>query len=267
LDVWSTIACPDEAAYTWALSEVSPSKDQRPGKSDLVYRVGIPAPSTPTHTAVQGPGGVWIPPVPKDFIVGEIGVFARNRNIASIPIPGYWIHKDKRLPFGSPPSPGEKIFYLFHGGGYMVGTAHPDGEVSRILKDFLRNSSSPSLPSNIWSRISSQFAGGAGEGIRVSVSGGAHRRVGGLSLPGQARLSGGGHHHRWGFCWWKLGTRSHQIPPVKQRETTGSSKDPGRPRPPLAGHRLQRTIPRQPRSAILSNQTPNATGWCRLTAV
>ena len=63
----------------------------------------------------------------------------------SIPIPGYWIHKDEELPFGSPPSPGEKIFYLCHGGGYVVETAHPDGVVSKVLKEFLQNSSSPSL--------------------------------------------------------------------------------------------------------------------------
>ena len=88
---------------------------------------------------------MWIPVVPVDLIVGEIGALARDRNIASIPIPGYWIHKDKTLPFENPPSPGEKVFYLFHGGGYVVETAHPDGVVSRILKDFLRNSSSSSL--------------------------------------------------------------------------------------------------------------------------
>ena len=63
----------------------------------------------------------------------------------SIPIPGYWIHKDEKLPFESPPSLGEKIIYLCHGGGYAAETAHPKGVVGRIAKDFLRNSSNPSL--------------------------------------------------------------------------------------------------------------------------
>lgn len=121
----------------------------RPGKSDricvVVRRIGIPRPPTPDHTAIQGPGGIWIPTVPEDLIVGEIATFARDRNIVSIPIPGYWIHKDEKLPFESPPSPGEKIFYHFHGGGYVVETAHPKGAASKILKDFLQNSSSPSL--------------------------------------------------------------------------------------------------------------------------
>ena len=107
--------------------------------------MGIPPPPNPDHTAIQGPGGVWIPAIPEDLIVGEIGTFARDRKIVSIPIPGYWIHKDEKLPFKGPPSPGEKIFYLFHGGGYTLETAHPDGAVSRILKDFLRNSPSPSF--------------------------------------------------------------------------------------------------------------------------
>ena len=111
----------------------------------IIYRIGGARPPSPDHTAIRGPGGIWIPPVPEDLITGEISTFARDRNIASVPIPGYWIHKDEKLPFESPPSPGEKIFCLFHGGGYVVETAHPDGVVSRILKDFLRNSSSPSL--------------------------------------------------------------------------------------------------------------------------
>lgn len=114
-------------------------------KHGIVYRVGITGPPNPDHTAIQGPGGIWIPAVPEDLIVGEINIFARDRNITSIPIPGYWIHKDEELPFESPPFPGEKIFYLCHGGGYVVETAHPEGVVSRILKDFLRNSSSPSF--------------------------------------------------------------------------------------------------------------------------
>jgi len=113
--------------------------------SFTLYRAGILNPPNPNHTAIQGPGGIWIPAVPEDLIVGEIDTFARDRNIASVPIPGYWIHKDEKLPFESPPSPGEKIFYLCHGGGYVVETAHPEGVVSKIVKDFLRNSSSPSL--------------------------------------------------------------------------------------------------------------------------
>jgi acetyl esterase/lipase len=117
----------------------------RPGKSNIVQRVGLPPPPIPDHTAVQGPGGVWIPAIPEDFIVGEIGAFARDRNIASIPIPGYWIHKDKKIPFESPPSPGEKVFYIFHGGGFVIGSAHPDGLVGRVLKDFFQDPSSPSL--------------------------------------------------------------------------------------------------------------------------
>jgi acetyl esterase/lipase len=78
-------------------------------------------------------------------MVGEIGALARGRSITSIPVPGYWIHKDKELPFESPPSPGEKILYHLHGGGYVAETAHPDGVPSIILKGFLQNSSSSSL--------------------------------------------------------------------------------------------------------------------------
>ena len=111
----------------------------------IVHRTRVTSPPSPDHTAIHGPGGIWIPAVPEDLVVGDVGSLARDRNIASIPIPGYWIHKDERLPFESPPSPGEKIFYLCHGGGYTAETAHPGGMVSRILKDLLGNSSSPSI--------------------------------------------------------------------------------------------------------------------------
>ena len=111
---------------------------------NLVHRVGFPDPSFPDHTATQGPEGIWIPSVPEDFILGETGALARDRNIVSIPIPGYWIHKDEGHPCESPLL-GEKVIYHLHSGGYVVETAHPGGALSRILKDFLRNSSSPSL--------------------------------------------------------------------------------------------------------------------------
>ena len=63
----------------------------------------------------------------------------------SISIPGYWIHKDESLRLESPPSPGEKIICHFHGGGYILESAHPDGPTGQIVKDFLQNSSSPSI--------------------------------------------------------------------------------------------------------------------------
>ena len=111
----------------------------------ITRRLGITGPPKSDHTAIHGPGGIWIPAVPEALIVGEIGDFARDRNIVPISIPGYWIHKDEKLRFESPPSPGEKIICHFHGGGYMFESAHPDGPTGRIVKDFLQNSSSPSV--------------------------------------------------------------------------------------------------------------------------
>lgn len=111
----------------------------------IAYRVGITCPPDPDHTAIQGPGGILIPAVPEDLIVGEVEAFARDRNIESIPIPGYWIHRDEKLPFESPPSRGEKVFYLCHGGGYVASTTHLEGVNSRILKGFLQYSQSSTI--------------------------------------------------------------------------------------------------------------------------
>jgi len=82
----------------------------------------------------------------------------------SIPIPGYWIHKDEKLPFESPPSPGEKVFCHFHGGGYVFETAHPSGATSRIVKDFLKNSSSPSIRRTFAVEYRLSSSGQPGEG-------------------------------------------------------------------------------------------------------
>ena len=129
-----------------------------------VYRIGVVGPPSPDHTIIRGPGGIWIPAVPEDLVVGEVDAFARDRNIVSIPIPGYWIHKDEKLSFESPPFPGEKIFYLCHGGGYTGETAHPEGMISRILKDFLKNSSSPSIRRTFAVEYRLSSPGKSGEG-------------------------------------------------------------------------------------------------------
>jgi len=71
----------------------------------MVTGLASSPPPCPDHTAIQGPGGIWIPAVPEDLVVGEIGAIARDRNTVSIPIPGYWIHKDEKLAFESPPFP------------------------------------------------------------------------------------------------------------------------------------------------------------------
>ena len=150
LDVRSALARPDETAHAWRLEQVSLTHIHRL-HADVeslighVYRVDVTGPPSLDHTAIHAPGGIWIPAVPEDLVVGEVDAFARDRNIVSIPIPGYWIHKDEKLLLESPPSQGEKIFYLCHGGGYTAETAHPEGTISRILKDFLKNSSSPSI--------------------------------------------------------------------------------------------------------------------------
>ncbi|KAF9779601.1 Alpha/Beta hydrolase protein [Thelephora terrestris] len=111
----------------------------------LNNRLALPNSTVPDHTAVQGPAGVWIPAVPEGMIIGEISALARDRNITSISIPGYWIHKDNKLGFESPPSPGEKVLYHLHGGAYIIGSAHPDGILGRVSKELLKYSSSPSF--------------------------------------------------------------------------------------------------------------------------
>ena len=92
-----------------------------------------------TSPKLPGSHGVWIPPLANELIVGEIKSHADALGVSSLQIPGYWIHKDRDLEVGEPPSPGEKIVYYAHGGAYVVHTAHPDGRMAIIPKGFLEH--------------------------------------------------------------------------------------------------------------------------------
>jgi acetyl esterase/lipase len=97
--------------------------------------------ATPTHIAIvpgRGVKGCWVDPVP-NLIFGEILDFARVAGVTAVRIPGYWMEKSALdIPIGAHPSPGEKVIYCLHGGGYALCSAHPDDPSAEIARGLLQ---------------------------------------------------------------------------------------------------------------------------------
>ncbi|KAI0666806.1 alpha/beta-hydrolase [Trametes maxima] len=82
-------------------------------------------------------GLVWVEPSP-ELVVGEIAEAARANDIKAERTAGYWLGKrgsDGRP--GQPAGPDEKVIYGFHGGGYVMGSAHPHFATGYIYRNLL----------------------------------------------------------------------------------------------------------------------------------
>lgn len=77
--------------------------------------------TSPDHTSIpKDASGVWIPPVP-ELMTEELEGFAKKAGVQAAAIPGYWMHKNgSSIRVGAPPSKGEKLLILFHGGAYTA---------------------------------------------------------------------------------------------------------------------------------------------------
>ena len=96
----------------------------------------------PDHQAIT-PGknvqGVWVGAA-DHLITGDLKIWADTANVSSVRVPGYWTHKKgTSINVASPPQPGEKVIYFFHGGGYVAFSAHPNDFTSAIGRGLLRH--------------------------------------------------------------------------------------------------------------------------------
>ncbi|KAH9888977.1 alpha/beta-hydrolase [Cubamyces lactineus] len=87
-------------------------------------------------------GLVWVEPAPELLVVPEIQEAARVNGIEPERRAGYWMGKrgpDGKV--GQPAGPSEKVIYGFHGGGFVMGSAHPDfatGYIYRKMFDYAK---------------------------------------------------------------------------------------------------------------------------------
>ncbi|ESK96747.1 hypothetical protein Moror_6707 [Moniliophthora roreri MCA 2997] len=91
----------------------------------LLLETSLPGPDSPDKLA-KTPGFVSIEPVPDKLIVGDIRRFAEMNGVKTERLSGFWYGpKGADSSLGQAAQPGEKIFYLLHGGGFVMGSASP----------------------------------------------------------------------------------------------------------------------------------------------
>jgi acetyl esterase/lipase len=74
----------------------------------------------------EGVGFVWVDPIPEEMVVGEVKEMAVVNDVTPARTCGYFYTRRAIHPIG-PAREGEKVICHFHGGGYVVGSAHPRG--------------------------------------------------------------------------------------------------------------------------------------------
>jgi acetyl esterase/lipase len=82
---------------------------------------------------------MWISPAPH-LIRGNVEDWAQSQGVSCARIPGYWFEKKGlNIPVDTPPRPGEKIIYSFHGGAFTKHSAHPDDIISNLRHGVLEH--------------------------------------------------------------------------------------------------------------------------------
>ncbi|KAG0702256.1 alpha/beta-hydrolase [Suillus ampliporus] len=85
-------------------------------------------------------GLVWVDGVPTDFIRGDIASLAKANSVGPLRIHGYWYGKrDAAGNVGQCASPGEKVLFCFHGGGYVMGSGSPKALTASITHGILQH--------------------------------------------------------------------------------------------------------------------------------
>jgi acetyl esterase/lipase len=106
----------------------------------LVHRIG-PHVIVPNYLAIApgvGVNGVWVGAA-NDLVTGNLKLWTNIANVESIPVPGYWTHKEgSSIDIASAYQPGEKVVYHLHGGSYIFCSAHPKDLTAMIAKGFLQ---------------------------------------------------------------------------------------------------------------------------------
>lgn len=101
---------------------------------DVVHR--------PTHLKLeQGKGikGVWLPATPH-LVVGDVKTWADIARVESISVPAYWFDKNGcDTPVNAPPTEGEKVLLVLHGGAYAMQSAHPSDTSASITRGILEH--------------------------------------------------------------------------------------------------------------------------------
>ncbi|KAK7031013.1 hypothetical protein VNI00_013803 [Paramarasmius palmivorus] len=108
----------------------------------IMTETSPPAPEQLDKLA-KTPGFSWVEPVPTELIVGDIKRFAEMNDVQAARAGGFWYGpKGVDSSLGQAAKPGEKVLYLFHGGGFVMGSASPSfSPTATIAKGLLEHAS------------------------------------------------------------------------------------------------------------------------------
>lgn len=114
----------------------------------------------PNHKAIdtsQDAHGIWISPTPH-LVQGQVKQWAKEANVEPERIPGYWYHHSdsETVQIASPAESEEKTILYFHGGAYIVDTAHPSGFCMPAIKGLLQHSTTFRRVLSVEYRLSSK---------------------------------------------------------------------------------------------------------------
>ena len=107
--------------------------------SSFFIRVGPirAGPDFESITKSQTATGVWCEPKP-ELITGQVKKWAEAAKVETVRVPGYWYNSPRvDIAAGTRAQPGEKVFYHFHAGAYIMSTAHPNGASTPVITELL----------------------------------------------------------------------------------------------------------------------------------
>lgn len=108
---------------------------------NITFDIGLPAPKgNPDKDSANAAatGFVWVDPLPSDLVRGELIYYARRNNVEPARIYGYWVGaRDESGKHGQHATKGERVLYYLHGGGHVMGSAHPKSPSAPIVNGFL----------------------------------------------------------------------------------------------------------------------------------
>ncbi|KAJ7638512.1 alpha/beta-hydrolase [Roridomyces roridus] len=128
----------------------------------IMVETSLPAPESFEQMARSAAktGFVWFEPTPPDLITGDIARFAELNGVKPDRTGGFWYSRNS-APAGQKASPGEKVLFHLHGGGFVMGSGSPSfspsattfqglfehvPQISRIFAMEYRLATGPPLP-------------------------------------------------------------------------------------------------------------------------
>ncbi|KAJ4491096.1 alpha/beta-hydrolase [Lentinula lateritia] len=92
----------------------------------FMYSTGEDPEAVAASSTASEVGFVWVEPLEETEVVGEVAEAAEVNNVKAVKTAGYW-YPPSMEPNGQHPAADEQVILHIHGGGHVMGSAHPHG--------------------------------------------------------------------------------------------------------------------------------------------